>query len=155
MWHVGAELPLYLRTQFPNSASFRARALEIDSVVCEGLFDVKHYFADGEAFITECLDAADTDVTQFPLGKTQFEDFMVESTSPFPGVKWRSKVRRWAADGREGTFPDELQAAAAYEEGVARQDVEEGRRAAREASRARRELEMAASPRQGDLAQLG
>ena len=75
--------------------------------------------------------------------------------SPFPGVKWRSKVRRWAADGREGTFPDELQAAAAYEEGVARQDVEEARRAAREASRARRELEVAASPRQGDLAQLG
>ena len=37
------------------------------------------------------------------------------------------------------------------EEEVAKQAVEEARRVAREASRVRRALEMAASPRQGDL----
>ena len=80
-----------------------------------------------------------------------------------PGCASDRASGRGAAPDRRGrrahhqrkTFLDELQAAAAFEEEVARQDAEEARRAVREASRARRELEMAASPRQGDLAQLG
>ena len=70
----------HVRAQFPNSAGFRSRVLEIDTVECEGLFDTTRFFSDGEAFIEECLEAAATDRTQFPVGQRQFEDVMVEST---------------------------------------------------------------------------
>ena len=38
----------HVRAQFPNSAGFRSRVLEIDTVECEGLFDTTRFFSDGE-----------------------------------------------------------------------------------------------------------